>query len=485
MMRSPNTNTFSSNSTLPGGRPNTSYISGHCKKLAPEYAKAAKVLAKQDPPLTIAKVDATENEKLAEEFGIKSFPTLKWLTDFGKTRAEYEGGRTESEIVNWINKRTGPASKQLANVEELEEAKKKNKLTVVYLGTEDSAEFKTYESVARSLERQTFYHMSCDAGCAESLKSGNAKVILFKPFDEGQNNYEGELTQAGVRDFLNDNSVPRLIEFSEEYVEDIFGKSKTTLFLFADVNSEAYPAQKESMAKLSEEFKGKMLFSVSDVKEGMQQRLAEFLGVKGADLPTAYILKFGAKGIKKYKIAAGTIDLDTLKQFISDYEENKLTPTLKSQEPPAEPFENDVKVHSHFKNLGTGRQDIWTRGAQRWQRRLCEILCSLVRTLQETGSNLVWTRKRAQQERQCRDCEIRRNWERSWVRGYSRFPDSDLLQERVRMSDSQIERRHHLQRRPREERFSRLHQRQRIECRRYQETLISDWRSLIHNLLSS
>lgn len=51
-------------------------FSGHCKKLAPEYEAAAEVLAAQDPPRTIAKVDATEAKGLAERMAIKGFPTL-------------------------------------------------------------------------------------------------------------------------------------------------------------------------------------------------------------------------------------------------------------------------------------------------------------------------------------------------------------------------------------------------------------------------
>jgi len=54
-------------------------FSGHCKKLAPEYAAAAQELAKRDPPYSLAKVDTTENKELGERFGIKGFPTLKFF----------------------------------------------------------------------------------------------------------------------------------------------------------------------------------------------------------------------------------------------------------------------------------------------------------------------------------------------------------------------------------------------------------------------
>lgn len=57
----------------------TLFSSGHCKKLAPEYVQAAAQLAARDPPLYLAKVDATENNKLAERFEIKGFPTLNWF----------------------------------------------------------------------------------------------------------------------------------------------------------------------------------------------------------------------------------------------------------------------------------------------------------------------------------------------------------------------------------------------------------------------
>jgi protein disulfide-isomerase A1 len=54
-------------------------FSGHCKKLTPEYAAAAAILEKQDPPMYVAKVDATENNALAERYQVKGFPTLFWF----------------------------------------------------------------------------------------------------------------------------------------------------------------------------------------------------------------------------------------------------------------------------------------------------------------------------------------------------------------------------------------------------------------------
>merc|ERR1712223_1661734 len=47
---------------------------GHCKKLEPEYKKAAEVLAKDN--IILAKVDATKEGELAKEHMIQGFPTL-------------------------------------------------------------------------------------------------------------------------------------------------------------------------------------------------------------------------------------------------------------------------------------------------------------------------------------------------------------------------------------------------------------------------
>ena len=63
---------------------------------------------------------------------------MKWFVNGEPT--EYKGGRTTSEIVTWINKRSGPPTRKVSH-EELDLAIEQNKFTVVFYGDDSSVEF--------------------------------------------------------------------------------------------------------------------------------------------------------------------------------------------------------------------------------------------------------------------------------------------------------------------------------------------------------
>lgn len=71
---------------------------GHCKALAPEYAKAAKLLEENGSNIKLAKVDATTETDLAEQHNVRGYPTLKF---FKKGFAVDYSGKTNQWKKNW------------------------------------------------------------------------------------------------------------------------------------------------------------------------------------------------------------------------------------------------------------------------------------------------------------------------------------------------------------------------------------------------
>jgi protein disulfide-isomerase A6 len=79
---------------------------GHCKRLAPDYEKAAESLQGESSAV-IAKVDADKHRELGTRYGVTGFPTLKWFPKDKKEGTEYEGGRSPSDFVNFFNDKAG------------------------------------------------------------------------------------------------------------------------------------------------------------------------------------------------------------------------------------------------------------------------------------------------------------------------------------------------------------------------------------------
>ncbi|RNA30103.1 disulfide-isomerase A6 [Brachionus plicatilis] len=70
---------------------------GHCKNLAPEWAKAAKALK---GVVKVAAIDMDKEQSIGSTYGIKGFPTIKLFAANKNSPVDYAGGRTAQAIVD-------------------------------------------------------------------------------------------------------------------------------------------------------------------------------------------------------------------------------------------------------------------------------------------------------------------------------------------------------------------------------------------------
>lgn len=81
---------------------------GHCKALAPTYETIATNF-KDESTVVIAKLnaDSPAAKGSAERYGVTGYPTLKWFPKGSTEPVDFNGGRTEADIVNFINEHAG------------------------------------------------------------------------------------------------------------------------------------------------------------------------------------------------------------------------------------------------------------------------------------------------------------------------------------------------------------------------------------------
>lgn len=182
--------------------------------MAPEYAKAATTLSEEKFEVLLAKVDATKETDLAENYEVRGYPTLKFFKN-GQP-IPYTGGRKAEDIIKWLKKRSGPPAKELTSADVAKQFQQsENVVVVAYFTDKESENAKVYLEVA-SLNDEIPFGLITDKSVADSLEVPADKVVVFKKFDENRNDFEEEFTVDNLKKFIFVNSLPLVIEFNHE-----------------------------------------------------------------------------------------------------------------------------------------------------------------------------------------------------------------------------------------------------------------------------
>merc|ERR1711962_1289972 len=230
---------------------------GHCKALAPEYAKAAGILAEKESKIVLAKVDATEEGAVAEKFEVRGYPPLKFFRN-GKA-TEYGGGRTADTIVSWLEKKTGPPALAVASVEEATAFVTGKDVAVIGVFADQTTDAaKAFLAAAGMMDDFEFGITGDDAVFAEYGVEGET-VLLLKTFDDGRTVLSEGITEESVAAFVSSESLPLVIDFNHETAQKIFsGEIKSHLLVFSSAKAESHADTLAMLKEIAIANKGKM-----------------------------------------------------------------------------------------------------------------------------------------------------------------------------------------------------------------------------------
>ncbi|KAJ3700335.1 hypothetical protein LUZ61_004040 [Rhynchospora tenuis] len=319
---------------------------GHCKKLAPEYEKAAQVLSKHNPPIILAKVDGSDkmNKPLVDKFNVKGFPTIKIIKSKGEVEQEYKGPRQSDGIVKYLKTQAGPASIEIKSEEDAKSLVDDKSITIVGVFPEFSgSEFDNFVALAEKLRSEYTFGHTKDA---KILPHGSSSVDgpfvrLFKPFDELFSDFQ-EFEVDGLEKFIEEASMPLVVIFDSDesnrpYILRFFRSPNVKAMFFTSFKSEKLQDYKTELHKAAVEYKSKNIsFLLGDPMTS--QGAFQFYGLREAWLPLFMIQD---KTNRKY--LGKNVEPDQISFWVKEYMDGTLTPYKKSQ-PIPETDDKPVKI---------------------------------------------------------------------------------------------------------------------------------------------
>ncbi|KAK1136361.1 hypothetical protein K0M31_000922 [Melipona bicolor] len=316
---------------------------GHCKRLKPEYAKAAEMLLDNDPPITLAKVDCTESGKeICNKYSINGYPTLK-IYSRGDFVNDYNGPREAAGIAKYMKAQVGPASKELQGESYLKSFLDTDEISVVgFFEKEDSPLAISYHAVSKKLkEKIRFAHTT-----AKSLleKEGHKNVIVLYRPKILQNKFEPNMVEY-------DESMGDILEFINKNYFGIAGvRTRDNAAEFKNPLVVAYYAVdyvknpkgtnywRNRIIKVAKDFPN-LNFAISS-KDDFQHELNDF-GIDFVKGDKPVILARNSNNQKF--VMKEEFSVDIFEAFLKDLEADALEPYLKS-EPVPEDNTGNVKV---------------------------------------------------------------------------------------------------------------------------------------------
>ncbi|KAL0298658.1 UNVERIFIED_CONTAM: protein disulfide isomerase-like 1-3 [Sesamum radiatum] len=313
---------------------------GHCQALAPEYAAAAEEL--KDEAVVLAKVDATEEAELSQKFDVQGFPTIYFFVD--GVHKPYPGQRTKDAIVAWLKKKIGPGLHNVTTIEEAERIlAEEDKLVLGFLDSLVGSESEELAGASK-LEDDVSFYQTTNPDVAKLFQiDPNAKrpiLVMLKREPEKLNQFGGQLTKSAIAEFVFENKLPLVTNFTRESAPLVFENPiKKQLILFATSvdSAKLYPIFLEA----AKAFKGKLISVYVELdNEDVGKQVSEYFGVSEE---AATVLAYTGNDDARKFLLDGELTIDNIKSFGEKFLGDNLKPFYKS-DPIPKKNDGDVKI---------------------------------------------------------------------------------------------------------------------------------------------
>lgn len=357
---------------------------GHCKRLGPEFAKAADSLNESHPNIKLAQIDCTEQSDLCSNYGIRGYPTLKVIRGSENDPEDYEGSREANGIVDYMVKQSLPAVQVPETVEQLKKLldEQDKPYALQLLSNADEAINTTFTSVANSLRKDLNFITVTSKELIESLSEkffdfepskhlDSASHFIVHPFDNSLiSHVKDEFSVESLLNFIKTEIVPYFGDINREtYL--MYMNSDAPLGYFFYKTDEQRQSVEDLFNKLGKKFRGKINFVGLDAN--LFGKHAELLNMDPEIVPLFAIQDITNNkrfGIDQSKYPEGP-SVDAIEEFVEDYFNDKLKPIIKSEPLPTEEekaSESAIKLvsHNYDEILKDTSKDIFVKYYAHW-----------------------------------------------------------------------------------------------------------------------
>jgi len=321
---------------------------GHCKHLKPEYAAAATILKKNDPPIPLAKVDATQEGSLAGKYKVNGYPTL-FLFRNGRD-SPYNGPRETKGIVDFMRKQAGPAAKPLATEDDLNRfttwSEERDHVVVGFFPPTQTDSTTSAESKRKStplhaaflvasneMREDYLFGIVTDPDLTKKQGLEGEAIVFFKNYDEKKTIFKGKKKKKELEDWIVQQSLPLVGEYTESRHPRFQKRGLPVIKFFTKIDyspaNEKHRMFYESRLKeIATEFRDKLLVTLAN-----STAFASAMRDLGWENKEHTVVLEAAGGRQRYKFEK-PFNVKNLKQFVQDYFAGGLLPYIKSEPTP-------------------------------------------------------------------------------------------------------------------------------------------------------